>query len=180
MKRWMLGPVNSGERFDFSWSKWVPNKCNIFMWRALLDSIPTKVALIRRCIMVDNPLCGWCDGVQESTEHILTGCWFASGLWSGVASWCGIPTLYVFHVKDIVALQDYYGMVGNKKLVFHGILIIACWRLWKARNEKIFENKEVKIIEVIADIKIFGYLWYKHRFKKGVVDWDRWNRFDIM
>ncbi|PWA42034.1 reverse transcriptase zinc-binding domain-containing protein [Artemisia annua] len=35
-------------RFVLSWSKWVPKKCNIFMWRVGLDRIQTASALRRR------------------------------------------------------------------------------------------------------------------------------------
>ncbi|KAJ0892121.1 putative RNA-directed DNA polymerase [Helianthus annuus] len=42
VKRWLNGsPVNS-LTFEFRWSPWVPNKCNIFMWRAFLDRLSNE------------------------------------------------------------------------------------------------------------------------------------------
>ncbi|XP_076959033.1 uncharacterized protein LOC143634987 [Bidens hawaiensis] len=171
---------NSDERFGFTWSKWVPIKCNIFMWRAFLDRLPTKMALLRRSVPVDNPVCIWCETCDETIEHLLTGCGIAAGVWNGISRWCRIPGMFVFHVSDLVEMHEHCAISGNKKTVLHGIIIIACWRLWKARNEKIFSSKDTKVADLITDIKALGFLWYKHRFKRGVVDWKRWCSFDLM
>ncbi|MFS7964723.1 hypothetical protein Hanom_Chr08g00753691 [Helianthus anomalus] len=87
---------------------------------------------------------------------------------------------FLFHVNDLVKWHEHCDIPENKKMVLHGIIIIACWRIWKARNETIFSGKEPKVVDMIADIKTLGFLWYKHRFKGGVVEWDRWCSFDLM
>ncbi|XP_021994946.1 uncharacterized protein LOC110891548 [Helianthus annuus] len=176
----MRGHQSSNESFEFSWSKWVPNKCNIFMWRAFIDRLPTKMSLLRRNILVDNQACVWCESSDETVEHILTGCGISTGVWNAITSWCRILGSFIFHVKDLVNLHDYSGASGNRKFVIHGIIIIACWRMWRARNEKVFSNKDPNVVEMVVDIKSLSFLWYKHRFKHGVVDWDRWCMFDLM
>ncbi|KAJ0704409.1 putative reverse transcriptase zinc-binding domain-containing protein [Helianthus annuus] len=180
VKRWLRGSPVSDSAFVFSWSSWVPNKCNIFMWRAFLDRLPTKVALVRRNIAIENQLCVWCGTYDESIEHVLTGCVTSMGVWSAIATCCKIPRPFVFHVKDLVDLHDQSGVLGVKKTLLHGIIIITCWRLWRARNEKLFNSKNSNVVEMVADIKSLGFLWYKHRFKEGVVDWRRWCLFDVM
>ncbi|XP_035831959.1 uncharacterized protein LOC118481001 [Helianthus annuus] len=180
VKKWLRGSETGDVRSGFTWSKWVPMKCNIFMWRAFLDRLPTKMALIRRNIMVDNHLCVWCESNEETVEHILTGCSISAGIWNGISRWCRIPGMFVFHVNDLVKMHEHCAMSGNKKMVIHGIIIIACWRLWTARNEKVFSSKDPNVVEMLTDIKTVGFLWYKHRFKGGVVDWDRWCSFELM
>ncbi|XP_022030879.1 uncharacterized protein LOC110931811 [Helianthus annuus] len=138
------------------------------------------MALLRRSIPVDNSLCVWCDCSEETIEHILTGGCFSTGVWNAITTWCRISGIYAFHVKDLVDMHDYSGLVGNRRIVLHGIIIITCWTMWRARNEKLFSNKDPNVIEMVADIKTLGFLWYKHRFKQGVVDWERWCRFDLM
>ncbi|XP_022028887.1 uncharacterized protein LOC110929992 [Helianthus annuus] len=115
VKKWIKGSTNNGVQFSFSWSKWVPLKCNIFMWRLFLDRLPTKNALIRRNIHVDSPLCGWCEIEEETAEHIFTGCGVSAGVWNGVSRWCRIPDIFVFHVKDLVNLHDLCGIVGVRR-----------------------------------------------------------------
>ncbi|KAF5772400.1 putative reverse transcriptase zinc-binding domain-containing protein [Helianthus annuus] len=179
VKKWLRGPVSSNAEFGFKWSSWVPNKCNIFMWRAFLDRLPTKMALARRHINIDDLSCVWCEDAEENIEHVLTGCAIASGVWNSLASWCNIPRPFVFHVNDLVELHEHSRVTGIKKKVLQGIIIIACWRLWRARNDKVFDSKAPIVTELVADIKSLGFLWYKHRFKAGVVDWSRWCLFDV-
>ncbi|XP_022028126.1 uncharacterized protein LOC110929273 [Helianthus annuus] len=168
-KKWLRGSTRC-ERFQFQWSKWVPSKCNIFMWRAFLDRLPTKVALMRRRIFVENIMCVWCHSKEESIEHLLTGCHISAAVWSGISRWCRVPEVYAFGVKDLVDLHEYYGGSDTKKLLLHGLIIIVCWRLWRARNETVFSSKDAKVGDIIADVKSFGFLWYKHRFKQVVMD----------
>ncbi|MFS7972208.1 putative RNA-directed DNA polymerase [Helianthus anomalus] len=177
-KNWLRGSTRR-ERFQFQWSKWVPSKCNIFMWRAFLDRLPTKVALMRRRIFVENIMCVWCHSKEESIEHLLTGCHISAAVWSGISRWCRVPEIYAFGVKDLVELHEYYGGSDTKKLLLHSSIIIVCWRLWRARNETVFSSKDAKVGDIIADVKSFGFLWYKHRFKQGTMEWDRWCRFDV-
>ena len=80
--------------------------------------------------------------------------------------------MFAFSVKDIVQAFEHYGISGEKKIVLQGIIIITSWRLWKARNEKIFSNKEVNVTDIISEVKALGFLWYKHRARRGVLDWE--------
>ncbi|XP_076936463.1 uncharacterized protein LOC143603585 [Bidens hawaiensis] len=117
IKRWLRHTGNSDERFGFTWSKWVPIKCNIFMWRVFLDRLPTKMALLRRSVPVDNPICIWCETCDETIEHLLTGCGIAAGVWNGISSWCRIPGMVVFHVSDLVEMHEHCAISGNKKTI---------------------------------------------------------------
>ncbi|XP_021984681.1 uncharacterized protein LOC110880466 [Helianthus annuus] len=125
-------------------------------------------------------MCKWCDSNEEIVDHILTGCNITAAVWEGISRWCRIPEVYAFDVKDLVGLQEHCDGIVNKKLVLHGIFIIVCWHLWRARNEKVFSNRDIKVSDIVADVKSLGFLWYKHRFKKGSVGWDRWCLFDVM
>ncbi|KAJ0479716.1 putative reverse transcriptase zinc-binding domain-containing protein [Helianthus annuus] len=57
VKEWIKGSGSQEGNQQFDWCKWIPSKCNIFMWRALLDRIPTKCALRRRNIAVGSWSC---------------------------------------------------------------------------------------------------------------------------
>ncbi|XP_022024308.1 uncharacterized protein LOC110924624 [Helianthus annuus] len=163
-KRWLRGSVNN-DQFGFQWSKWVPSKCNVFMWRAFLDRLPTKVALTRRNIHVENIMCAWCDSKEESVGHLLTRCTISARVWDGISKWCCIPEVYAFGVKDLVDLHEHCGGSANKKTMLPGITIIVCWCLWRARNEKVLSNKDTKVVDIVAEVKSLSFLWYKHKFK---------------
>ncbi|XP_076917527.1 uncharacterized protein LOC143577631 [Bidens hawaiensis] len=66
----------------------------------------------------------------------------------------------LFTVRDHLELHKSIKLGDIENEVFHGVIIIACWRIWKARNDKVFEGKEVKVEDIIGDIKVLGFLWF--------------------
>ncbi|MFS7958569.1 putative reverse transcriptase zinc-binding domain-containing protein [Helianthus anomalus] len=137
------------------WSKWVPSKCSIFMWRSEMNKLPTLDALKRRNILIDSSTCSLCETADETVKHFIIGCEVANAVWSFVASRC-------------------------KKYALQGIIIVASWSIWKARNEMIFRQKEVKIEEIIVNIRSFSFLSFKNRSKCKSISWTEWCSFSLM
>lgn len=166
--------------FIFKWCKWVPSKCNIFAWRAGMDKLPTKIALKRRSIDVGDSSCSFCGEAEESSSHIFTGCQLASEVWQAISVWCKIPPLFAFETSDLLEASKYAIGSRLKKEVLHGLVIITCWRLWKARNEKLFEGRDIKATEIVTEVKALGFLWFSHRHKCKSVDWNMWCIFELL
>lgn len=78
-------------------------------------------------------------------------------------------------VECLVNSKNKNEMVGCSERI-----IIACWSLWNARNEKDFEGKKVKIENIIGNIKSFGFLWLKYRGRKRSLLWSNWCNFVLM
>lgn len=55
------------------WQLGIPPATKIFLWRACLDSLPTKVNLCKRKIL-DDQTCPMSLVEPETTEHILWEC----------------------------------------------------------------------------------------------------------
>lgn len=55
------------------WSLQVLNRIRILMWRAGTDSLPTKVNLARRKLLIE-PTCTLCNQGPEDTLHALWTC----------------------------------------------------------------------------------------------------------
>lgn len=53
------------------WSKLVPKKVNIFVWRAQRGRLPVRVELDRRGVDLDAVLCPSCNNFVESCAHSL-------------------------------------------------------------------------------------------------------------
>ncbi|MFS8016822.1 putative reverse transcriptase zinc-binding domain-containing protein [Helianthus anomalus] len=149
------------------------------MWRLLMDRIPTKVALQRRHINVGSPMCIFCVDQEETVDHLFTGCIVATGVWNVIARWVELPQFFFFSVKDI--MQEYEGSKWSvmKKAAFHGVMVITCWRIWKARNDKIFREVDRSVVDIVADVKALSFLWFSSRYKKGSVGWEDWKKFDF-
>ncbi|KAK1415847.1 hypothetical protein QVD17_31635 [Tagetes erecta] len=51
-----------------------------------------------------------------------------------------------------------------KKKAIQAIILTACWKIWKTRNEKVFDGKPVNITNLLHDIKSLSFLWAKNRY----------------
>ncbi|PWA55808.1 reverse transcriptase domain, Reverse transcriptase zinc-binding domain protein [Artemisia annua] len=149
------------------------------MWRANLDRIPTLVALTRRNILFGDNICSMCGDTEESTDHIFTACIIANGVWDAICTWCNIPKGFLFSFQDIIEMANRVDGSRVRKQVVYGVIVLTCWCIWKARNEKRFNNVEIKVPKIVTDVKSLGYLWYRNRFNGGKVDWKGWNLFCI-
>ncbi|XP_042962386.1 uncharacterized protein LOC122296649 [Carya illinoinensis] len=63
------------------WKFKIPNATKAFVWRACLESLPTKLNLFKKKI-VDSPLCPICCRSEETVAHILWNCSSAMDVWS--------------------------------------------------------------------------------------------------
>ncbi|XP_035843169.1 uncharacterized protein LOC110887759 [Helianthus annuus] len=167
-------------RFVWEWCRWIPKKCNLFAWRAEQDRIPTREALCRRNIRVDDSSCPLCNSEVESVDHLFTSCGVSAVIWQKIQVWCKSSNLFIFSFRDILEVYNWVGLEGHKKEVFHGIAILACWRIWKARNALVFEGKPFVINEVFSDIRSWGFVCYNNRMKDKCIDWKDWCRFVIL
>ncbi|MFS7993461.1 putative reverse transcriptase zinc-binding domain-containing protein [Helianthus anomalus] len=109
--------------------KWVPSKCSIFMWGAEMNKLPTLDARRRRNIQIDSSTCSLCETADETVEHLLIGCEVANAIWSFVASWCKVPPIFGFSVRDIMKFHTRVNLFPSKKYALQGIIIVASWSI---------------------------------------------------
>ena len=149
------------------------------MWRASLDRIPTQSALSRRNICVGEGLCVFCGEAEETTDHLFSACRLEGGVWNNISTWCKVPPIFLFSTRDVLQLINYMGGSKTKKEILYGIFILTCWRIWKARNEKVFSNSDTNVVQIVSEVKSWGYFWYRNRYRKGTVDWKGWCNFSF-
>ncbi|MFS7972209.1 putative reverse transcriptase zinc-binding domain-containing protein [Helianthus anomalus] len=166
-------------RFVWDWCKWLPKKCNLFAWRAEQDRIPTREALKRRDIYIEDDICPQCKLEVESVDHLFTSCGVSSVIWQKIQAWCKTSNLYVFSFQDILEVHKWVGLDGQRKEAFHGIAILTCWSIWKARNNLVFSGKPFRITEVFSEIRSLGYVLYKNRSKDRGISWEDWCKYVI-
>ncbi|XP_022041996.1 uncharacterized protein LOC110944652 [Helianthus annuus] len=161
VRKWLGSDRSVQLASAFEWCKWLPIKCNVFMWRMLMDRIPTKKALQRRGIDCGDLRCKFCNEQEDCIDHIFTACMLTCGVWNGIASW----------------IYSSSGWSKAKKSALHGVLILTCWRIWKARNDLIFRDIRWNVVEIVSDIKALGFIWFSSRFNKGLLGWKDWLLF---
>ncbi|XP_076917464.1 uncharacterized protein LOC143577543 [Bidens hawaiensis] len=152
MKQILLKNSNMPVPFTIKWNSWVPIKVNILAWKAEMDRLPTYVALVKRNVDVGST-CRLCGDYEETCDHLLTSCYFAMLIWQFVSNWCNIPPIFAFSVRDLLTFHEYCNLGLKKNKVLYGVILTACWCIWKTRNEMIFQNKTANISKTMKDIK---------------------------
>ncbi|XP_021986654.1 uncharacterized protein LOC110883123 [Helianthus annuus] len=172
--------VASDSDFVMDWCSWIPIKCNVLAWRADLDRIPTADALRRRRIVIGDGLYPLCRSEEESVDHLFTSCIVTSVIWQKVSRWCRTAPVFVFSFRDLLNLHKYGSFRAGEKGAFKGIIRVAVWCLWLARNNALFSASKVKVESIFCDILSLGYLWFKNRIRNNPISWLDWRKFAIM
>ncbi|KAJ0623417.1 putative reverse transcriptase zinc-binding domain-containing protein [Helianthus annuus] len=142
----------------FEWNNWVPKKVGIVAWRAEMERLPTKCALLARNIPVQNQTCVMCGNYDETSEHIFVSCHFAQLIWQNVAIWCLIPLIIAFDIKDLLTLHEISSGSTRKKKVLYAIILVTLWSIWKSRNEFVFQQITPNTTKILEEIKAMAYL----------------------
>ena len=110
------------------WRIRAPNRVRHFMWRAVKDSLPTKMNLYQRHVVGD-ALCPLCDETQESILHNLWYCEQAQVVWRSVRSFAPL------YEKRHRTFMDLFESVLLQNSSFHvAWFATIAWCLWKRRN----------------------------------------------
>ncbi|KAM0008212.1 putative reverse transcriptase zinc-binding domain-containing protein [Helianthus debilis subsp. tardiflorus] len=142
-----------------------------------MDRIPTGEALRKKNVHFGEVTCRLCNCAGETSEHVFIGCYVASNVWNGISKWCKIPNIFAFSLKDLFGVHMDLRASEKKKDAVQGIMIIACWSLWRARNNLIFSNCPIKIASILSEIKVLGFLWFFNRSKYKGIGWEEWCSF---
>ncbi|XP_076941389.1 uncharacterized protein LOC143610930 [Bidens hawaiensis] len=147
------------------WVKWIPKKCLVFMWQAVLNMIPTRTELTKRGIHVSSCSCSLCGLAPETANHLFSSCEVAGHIWSLFESWTSVPSGVCSSVFELSRLHLTASLPQGKKEAVQGLVITICWRLWKAGNDLVFSNIPVRIVDIVSDIMALGFFWYKNRHR---------------
>ena len=174
--RRMLDTSSSPEASAFVWPKEIPPKIICFAWRARLGRIPSATALQHRGIIVNSTTCSYCGNqAAENSDHILATCPFARNTLGGILNWCGLPHIDFSSVHEITDFAAGWGNCPKKRRKLTGICYGTIWNLWKARNDRVFNNKIISPSTLVDMTKAMLFVWYKHRGKEKDLRWNNWN-----
>ncbi|KAJ0264716.1 Reverse transcriptase zinc-binding domain-containing protein [Hirschfeldia incana] len=137
------------------WSLTLPPKIKTFWWRILHDGLPVAENLRKRNIKIDNA-CQICGEYPETQDHMFFQCRVAKEIWTMA------PTR--FGNEEEVQPQSHQNVKMLTSLVKKDkrelLNFFIGWRLWKMRNNLVFQQKREHIVKVIYD---------------AVRDLDQWN-----
>ncbi|KAJ0742858.1 hypothetical protein HanPI659440_Chr10g0368951 [Helianthus annuus] len=119
----------------------------------------------RRNINIQESSCGSCNEGEDAVGHLFTGCLAANVVRNSISNWCRVSQIVAFSFQDLMEVHLSCGLKDPEKSIFQGLIIIACWSLWKARNEARFRNYSLRVEKVISEMKSTGFFWVRNRTK---------------
>lgn len=78
-----------------SWSRLLPNKVNLFIWRLRRNFMPCFLQLSLKGVYVSSISCRRYNGSIKNIDHTIFRCDFALKVWSTVSTWCGLSTIFL-------------------------------------------------------------------------------------
>ena len=148
---------------DLLWRKDVPVKVSMFVWLLFRNRLPTKGNLFRRGILSqESQLCvGGC-GLAETSHLLFLGSSFFGSIWHLVRLWLGVP--FCRSVTDCGPFLQFgilSGYTTSKCLFMLLIWFATSWVIWKERNDMIFHGQENAPIQLLENIKLLFFWWFK-------------------
>jgi hypothetical protein len=133
-----------------------------------LDKIPTRFNLLRRGVELNGEEveCIACGEASENSTHLLLHCPVATAVWYNISRWLGI--YFVNPPNLFISFASFLGTTSSKKrkkgfaLIWHAVV----WVLWKARNDRIFNNKLLSVEEVVDLVKVMAWIWFLGRLTR--------------
>lgn len=129
------------------WKSRCTSRVKFFAWLILVDRLNTKSMLHRRHLNVqDDVLCVMCDSREEETiDHLFFECPFAKECWAAIH----------FEWDDSLQLSDRFiqARTASNLPFFSEAALIASWELWKLRNDKVFQRRNLSPSLWLSNLK---------------------------
>jgi len=147
--------------FTCIWKSPAPSKVVAFSWKLLYDRIPTRRNLaLRNVLPPDVPLlCALCENSEESSTHLFLHCQVASMVWEWLMRW--LNGSFITPPNLFNHWECWSDLAVNKRvrkgyyLIWHA----SVWLLWKARNDKIFNNVVCDADSIVEEVKVLSWRW---------------------
>ncbi|GJW11426.1 RNA-directed DNA polymerase, eukaryota, reverse transcriptase zinc-binding domain protein [Tanacetum coccineum] len=159
------------------WNGCIPIKVNIFLWKLLLNKLPSRVNLDRRGIDIPSILCPNCQEDVETVNHIFFTCEMASTLWSMLANWWEVDIPLCAIMEDWISWLETSHFSKKVRVVLDGVGGVLLWHIWNYRNGLVFSNPPPKKSFLWDKVVSQSFLWITSRnpnFKFSWVGW-LWN-----
>lgn len=119
--------------------------------------------------VVDSPICTICGSAEETLDHIIFRCAFATHLWLAIGLQPG---------SDISAKTLHFNLNinGVPNAQYNAFAALCCWQVWKRRNGLILRNEPQTLRQLIMSCKTEAIQWRARMPKRGktaVYEWCR-------
>nr|GEX90708.1 RNA-directed DNA polymerase, eukaryota, reverse transcriptase zinc-binding domain protein [Tanacetum cinerariifolium] len=162
------------------WNRSIHVKVNLFMWRAMLNKLPTIVNLDRKGIEVDSLLCPICHEDVETVNCIFFMCDLSKVLWALLAKWWELDVLFCASISDWLSWLDSSSISSKARVFLDGVGAALMWSLWSFRNRLLFSTPPPKKSLIWDSIVSYSFLWISSINPKTKFSWVGWFRNPLL
>jgi hypothetical protein len=142
----------------------------------LRDRLPTKLNLVRRGLLnAATARCVAGCGHDESANHLFLHCDRFEVLWQHIRSWIGVHGVDPYDIIDHFLQFTHFTGPSKKRTSFLQLIWLLCvWVVWNDRNNRLFNNTQPTIDQLLEKIKFHSFWWLKANNVNYVYGSQRW------
>lgn len=156
------------------WSKWIPKKSNILVWRICKGRVAVKETLTVMQATTGNTSCDVCKDGVESILHTFWDCPFAKDIWSKIKFWWRLQDKRIHSIEEALDWLEGEGANPKEKKALFAVAAATFSSLWLNRNEATFLDKTRKVDDVFSHIQAESFLWIDSRAPKTSINRSSW------
>ncbi|GJW36965.1 retrovirus-related pol polyprotein from transposon TNT 1-94 [Tanacetum coccineum] len=154
--------------FGPNWCRWIRGGLGFVGWWRVQgeisetyidDWLPTRVNLSRRGVLLDSHLCPLCNAAMEDVQHVFFRCDVARVVLRKICRWWDLDWQEICSFSDWDAWFLSFRLSSRLKSILEGVFYVAWWRIWRLRNQLVFDasppNRST-IFDDIAPISNYG------------------------
>jgi len=138
------------EAFKLLWSLKIAPSAVVYVWRILLDRLPTRANLVKRGMQIMYVDCLLCLEATETCQRLFDTCKVAQKVWDKCERWAG--TVIARHESILFHFQSFY-LLNQRQGVdraLKGMLVSIVSEIWNHRSKVVFNGGVVDVEEIFT------------------------------
>ncbi|KAI8533199.1 hypothetical protein RHMOL_Rhmol11G0278700 [Rhododendron molle] len=137
------------------WTLKIPAKLKGFLWICMHGKLLTNHHRMIRGL-VDNDICPCCNNAREDLKHLFFECTTRANVWNH------LPSVQVPQTNNLEEWRNWLHTNINHSSAQSGgyltkvLTLVTLWKIWLARNRKVFDNIMINPAEISISSSIFA------------------------
>jgi len=112
--------------------------------------------------------CFFCEAEIEIVSHLFLQCKVTGKLWQWFINLRGIGWAMPRHTSEVLACWNRDGNQSEHKERWKIVPYCIWWTIWKERNQRCFENKNIPFQSIKMNCLATFYFWCIHSVPKDI------------
>ena len=99
---------------------------------------------------------------EESGSHLFLHCEVFGSLWKYIKTWIGVSGVDSPNISEhFLQFMHYTGHLKAQRSFLQLVWLMCVWLIWSERNNRVFNNIETPIIQLLDQVKFHSLWWLK-------------------